>query len=160
MAMSFDREARDNRHGYAIDTVAEFERSHGHQVGWRQLLDFMIEYLSLSRSDLPVEAQKVFSVAERFRAVSDINAEFERIRDSCWCYLLSVEFRYDFANRENCAIRAALCLIRREPPRIDLADTCYWFLSFADQFEDHSELIAGLADKYFANGVANCDHTG
>jgi hypothetical protein len=29
--------------------------------------------------------------------------------------------------------------------------TCYWFLSFADRFEDNSEAIADLAKKYFGN---------
>jgi hypothetical protein len=47
MIMSLDRKTGDNRHGYAIDSVSGFERRHGHQVAWRQLLDFMIEYLSL-----------------------------------------------------------------------------------------------------------------
>jgi hypothetical protein len=110
----------------------------------------MTEYLSLMLGALSPQARNAFAIAERNRTVMSRNEEIEHARESCWGYLSSRTFRYDFEDQDNCAVRAVLSLLQREPPDVDLADTGDWFLSFADEVEDHSEAIDALAMKYFA----------
>jgi hypothetical protein len=148
--MSTAAQAREDRHDRAIELVLRFEQRSGHQAAFRQLLGFMTEYLSLRLRALTPQARDAFATAERNKILTSPNGDIELARESCWRYLASQTFQYDFENKDNCAIRAVLCLLRREPPDVDLADTCCWFLSFADEVEDHSEAIAPLAMKYFA----------
>lgn len=146
-----DREARGNLYDQAVDSVLEFEKRHGHRAAWRQLSEFMIEYLSSMSGTLPAKAQKAFAVAVKVANLDGMNEEIEHTRASCCHYLSSVDFRYDFENRENCAVRAVLCVLQAESPSIDLADTCLWFLSFADKVEDRSEVIEDLVGEHFPN---------
>jgi hypothetical protein len=150
MSKSSDLEARESRHDRAIEAISRLEKENGHRAALCQLLEFMSEYLSLTLGALPIRAKEAFEIAVKFRTALTMNEQMERARDACWQYLSSYGSNHDFRDKENCAIRAALCLIQREPPKIDLAETCYWFLSFADEVEDHSHVIDHLVAKYFA----------
>jgi hypothetical protein len=145
-----DPEARAMRHDLAIARVSEFEERCGHQTALLRLLAFMIEYLVPLKNGLPQEVRAAFEIAEQFREDLHTNDQIQRARDSCWQYLSTAGVTYDFKNRENCAVRAVLSALHREPPRLDLGEACYWFLSFADEVEDHSVSIDDLLSKHFS----------
>jgi hypothetical protein len=90
--------------------------------------------------------------AAQFECKMCMNDAMRQARDACWEYLSSAGLKYDFKSRDSCATRTVLALLCREPPPIDLSESCYWFLSFADEVEDRSESLDALIRKHFPDG--------
>jgi hypothetical protein len=141
-------ETREIRHGRASDSVLDLEARHGHERAFSRLRAFMIEYLKPLRSSLPREIGGALEIAEQFRDHSRMNLDLQRARDLCWEYLSARNITYDFQNKDNCAVRAVLSTVQREPPQLDLGEACYWFLLFADEVCDRSASIDDLIQKY------------
>ena len=138
---------REIRHGRAIDSVVALEAQHGHETALSRLRAFMIQYLNPLRSNAPQEIRAAFEVAEQLRNHSRLTPDLERARDLCWAYLSARRITYDFQNKDNCAARAVLAVLQREPPQLYLGEACYWFLQYADEVNDQSNSIDALVEK-------------
>jgi len=148
-------EARDIRHDRLIDGLSAFERRYGHEAARSRLCAFMVEYLAPLKRVLPQDISAAFETAEKFKDEFLANEDMERARDACWKYLSAAgaKVELDFANKANCAVRAVLSALHREPPRLDLREACYWFLLFADVVEDQSAMLDDLVTKHFDGGI-------
>ncbi|MFC5326079.1 hypothetical protein ACFPPG_30225 [Bradyrhizobium oligotrophicum] len=132
-----------------IERLQRFERANGHDTALRQFMTFAVEFLNSMIMALPPTVPPLFSIACGDRTTLVNSAELDDARSRCWQAIDALDDPRDFQDKTNCAYRAVLCCLMREPPRLDLSETSYWFLSFCEVIEDHSDLLPDLTAKHF-----------
>jgi hypothetical protein len=143
------RDVRDERHGRAIERMSAFAKRSGHEAACLRLQAFMIAYLAPLKPGLPHDIKAALGIAGQFQEDLRTNEDISKARDTCWQYLETGGIMYDFANKENCAVRAVLATLARGPIQVDLNETLYWFLLFSDHVEDQSDRLDDLIARYF-----------
>lgn len=119
------------------------------------LVPFMLDCAALIRPSMPSVARESFRVSIDFEAkrisVQLVQAAIER----CWDELRDACSETDLDNPEVCAIRAVICILRRqlEPESEDFLDYASFFLRLVNRVEPHEREEERLLLAHF--GVAS-----
>jgi hypothetical protein len=152
MMINGARETINDRQDKAVDFVMKYQMIHGAGETTRQLIPFMISYLSLTKNVFPEVAKAALAVLENYYLHTNVagpggTGELDAARNNCWSYLESTGKMYDFDSSEALAVRAVLGPLTIEGN--DVGEATQWFLDFSDGIEDHSSEIESLLMRYF-----------
>jgi hypothetical protein len=129
--------------------IEEVQEQIGIPETFKRARAFMAAYLALFTYVLPDVVIAGLDVMRRFSQGKATTEEVEAARVSCWKFLDAKSASTDFTERENCAVRAAICLLYPDAPAGDLSELVVWFLSLANKVEDHTPEIDSLLNGYF-----------
>jgi hypothetical protein len=112
---------------------------------------FMLDCVSLTQGRMPSLAVKALETA---RAYSVHESPLDSVREAiegCWRYLDQGSVHGSIDDRETCAIRALICLLREQsqPGSEDLVDLMSFFLNLLNRVEPHADEQILLIKKHF-----------
>lgn len=132
-----------------INKIDKLVLEEGVATTWRRSIDFMIAYLSDLKSPLPDVAERGLNVARKVRIGHADASELERARIECWKYLSERSASTETTSPLYCGVRAVICVLWDNVPQGgDVADLLDFFLLVANRFEDRSDMIEFLFQKF------------
>lgn len=127
---------------YLAKVAQKLSATEAHAV----LMRFMCRCLLLAQEFLPDTGRNALSSATAFWLSGQGQAEdLLTARIDCWNYLDSKHRSIDILDREDAALRAAMCVLYAEPESDDFsAEAVRWFADMFDRIGDYSGEIARL----------------
>jgi hypothetical protein len=142
--------------GTNLNLVDEFQQRFGQKVAYERAQQFMFAYISQMRRVLPPAAARGLEVAKKIREGTVTSREREQAIKEIWNYVDAI----DPHNRElpeSSITRIITWLLRDDLGAGEeyVSEVLHWFLHFANEFEDHSDIAEMLLRKIFSSAQGN-----